>query len=438
MKVEKTKGDALNIELTLTITSEDYAPIKKKKLSERRRNAEFKGFRKGNVPLPLIEKVYGEQCLVDAVNELISEQLDSYIKDNKLNIIGDPISSEDQPQLDWKDGSEFVFKFDLGLAPELKFELSKDDELPQYTIKSTAEAKEEFKKNLLMQYGELREVESPSDESYIYVDLENADKKVENAYISMRDVSEAVKPAILGVKAGDKLNINVNEMLEREGDRATLLKVKKEELAGINPEFEATVVNIKNFMPAELTQETFDNVFGEGKVTDIDGFDKAVAERLSENYRQESDYRLNKDLKDYIIRKAALELPEDFLKRWLYTINKEKFTMEQIEKEFDAFLADYRWQMICDYLMKSYELKLSEEDLKEAAQGYLSYQYAMYGMANVPAEILNEQVAKMLQDSKQVQRLAESVAEQKVIAAARERVTLTKKTISVEKFRELA
>ena len=438
MKVEKNQIDALNIELTLTIGNEDYAPVMKKKLNERRRTAEIRGFRKGNAPMAFIEKIYGEQSLFDAVNDIISEQLNKFIEDNSLKTIGEPLASENQPENEWKAGNELVFKFDLGLAPELSLELGKDDKVTKYTIKATAEAEAEMKKSMLMQYGELREVENPTDESYIYVDLSNEQKTVENAFISMRDVAEAVKPALLGVKAGDKLNLNINETLEREGDRATLLRVKKEELAAINPEFEATVVNIKNYMPAELCQETYDKIFGEGKVSDEAAFDKACAERLAENYRQESDYRLGKDIRKYVTDKAAIALPEAFLKRWLFSINKEKFTMEQIEKEFPAFLEDYRWQMICDKLMNDYELKVSQEEVKEAARGYVSYQYAMYGMPNIPGEIINSQVDQMMKDREQVQRLIENVENQKVIDAVREKITLSDKSISLEKFRELA
>lgn len=437
MNIEKKQIDDLNIELTLNIAADDYAPIKKKKLNERRKTAEFKGFRKGMVPASLVERVYGEQCLGDAVNDIISEQLGKYIEESGLNFIGEPIASEDQPDFEWKDGNDFVFKFDLGIAPKIDFELSAEDKVVNYTIKSTAVAKEEMKKNMLMQYGELEEVEKPTAESYLYVDLKNDDKTVENGYISMRDVAESVKPALMGVKAGDKLELNITETLEREGDRATLLKVKKEDLAGINPVFDATIVNIKNFEAAKPTQETFDKIFGEGKVKSEEEFEKEVANRLAENYKQESDFRLGKDIKEYLVNKAAIALPEGFLKRWLFTINKEKFTMEDIEKEFDAFLADYKWQMVCDFLMKKFDLKITKEDIEDAARGYVSYQYAMYGMANVPEQFIAESAQKMLADRQQVERLSESVAEQKVITAVKDVISFDKKSISVEKFREL-
>lgn len=437
MNISHKQLDDLNIELTLNIVSEDYAPVKKKKLNDYRKKAEFKGFRKGNVPMSLIERVYGEQSLGDAINEIISMELGKFIEDQKLNLIGEPIASENQPELEWKDGNDFTFVFDMAKQPVIDFEVTSGDKVVSYTIKPTELAKEEMKKNMLMQYGDLQEIETATDKSYIYVDLENEEKTVENGYISMRDVNEDMKPALLSVKAGDKLEINVNELLGREGDRATLLKVKKEELEALNPVFNATVINIKEFVAAEATPETFDKIFGEGEVKTEKEFEEKVAERLVENYKQESDFRLAKDVKDYLTKKADVKLPESFLKRWLFTINKEKFTMEDIEKEFDAFLADYRWQMISEFLMKKFELKVVEEDLMEAAHSFVSYQYAMYGMANVPAQFIDDAAGKMLDDKQQVQRLYDQCAEQKVIAAVKDVISLDKKSISVEKFREL-
>jgi len=437
MDIVKNQIDDLNIELTLNIAAQDYAPLKKKKINERRRTADFKGFRRGMVPASLVERVYGEQCLGEAVNDIISEQLGKYIEESGQNFIGEPIASENQPDFEWKDGNDFVFKFDLGIAPAVDFTVSAEDKIVNYNIKISDIAKEEMKKNMLMQYGELEEVDTPSAESYVYVDLKNDDKTIENGYISMRDVTEAMKPALMGVKAGDKLSINVNELFEREGDRATLLKVKKEDLGTVNPEFEATVVNIKTFVEAKADQQTFDKIFGEGKVNSQEDFDKEIENRLKANYKQETDFRLSKDIKDYFVKKADIKLPESFLKRWLYSINKDKFSMEDIEKEFDAFLLDYKWQLVCEFLTKKYEIKIEKSDLEKEARNYVLYQYAMYGMPNLPEDFLESSVNKMLDDRQQAQRIFEQVNDMKVIDAVKKDISFSKKSITVEAFREL-
>ena len=326
MNVTKNQIDDLNLELVLNVAAEDYAPIKKKKLNERRKTAEFKGFRKGMVPMSLVERVYGPNALVDAVNEIISEQLDKFIRENSLNIVGEPITGKNQKEVDWEDGKDFVF--DLALNPEVKVEVTKDDEVNEYNITVTEKAKKEMKDNL-------------------------------------RKYDESKK---------DK----TDEELEEE------------------------VVNY-----------------------------------LKNNYKQESAYRLSKDIRDYLVQKANLTLPEEFLKRWLTLMNKDKVDEETIEKEFPAFLQDYRWQLVRGHLMDSLGLKIEQKDIQEAAESYVRYQYAMYGMGGVPDEIVKENAKNVLTDEKQFNRVIEQVEDNKVLDAVKGIIKITPKRISVDKFRAL-
>ena len=436
MKVSTKEIDKLNFELTIKVSKEDFEPVKKKKLSAIRAKADIKGFRKGMAPLSLIERIYGEQSLSEAVNDIVSEQINKFISGSKHKFVGEPLSAKSQKEIDWSGNSDMEFVFDLACATEVNIEAGKEDKLPKYVIKSTKKAKDEMKKNLLQQYGELQEVEVSDGDSYIYLDLDQEDgRKVENAYISVRDVTN--KDKFTALKANDKLVININEDLSDEGDRSRLLKCKREELETINPVFNATVVNVKNFMPAKAGQETYDKIYGKDKVHSIEEFEAEIEKALEANYAQEADYRLSKDIKDYFLKKAAIELPEAFLKRYLVHINKDKFTEEQIDKEFDAFLADYKWDMVRDFFAKKYDVKVSQEDLDEAARGFASYQYAMYGMNNIPEDFLKEYARKLLNDRKQVENLAQSVLDSKVISSLKEAVTLEEKGITVEKFREL-
>ncbi len=328
MNVTKNQIDDLNLELVLNVAAEDYAPIKKKKLNERRKTAEFKGFRKGMVPMSLVERVYGPNALVDAVNEIISEQLDKFIRENSLNIVGEPITGKNQKEVDWEDGKDFEFVFDMALNPEVKVEVTKDDEVNEYNITVTEKAKKEMKDNL-------------------------------------RKYDESKK---------DK----TDEELEEE------------------------VVNY-----------------------------------LKNNYKQESAYRLSKDIRDYLVQKANLTLPEEFLKRWLTLMNKDKVDEETIEKEFPAFLQDYRWQLVRGHLMDSLGLKIEQKDIQEAAESYVRYQYAMYGMGGVPDEIVKENAKNVLTDEKQFNRVIEQVEDNKVLDAVKGIIKITPKRISVDKFRAL-
>ena len=437
MEIIKNQIDDLNLELTLSIKKEDYSEKKKKRISEYRRKAEIKGFRKGMVPVSLVEKMYGPSALVDSVNDVISEALNNYIKDNSLRIVGEPLPAEDQPQTDWVDGNDFTFKFDVATTPELSFELSASDEIPYYNINVTEAAKKEMKANLLKQYGSLEDGDAAAEDDFIIVDLEQGETRIEGAYVSIRNVDEAQRSSFIGLKAGDVIDVDVNKAFTNETDRASLLKVKKEELATLEPVWKMTVKNVKTFKSAEVSQETFDKIFGEGKVNSEEEFDAKIAERLVAEYAQESEFRFSKDARDYLMKKADIALPEKFLKRWIFVANEGKFTMEDIDKEFDAFLEDFRWQMIKGYLAQKYEVKVEQEDLLSSAKSFAAYQFAMYGMSNVPEEQLEAFAKNILSQEKEGRRVYEQVEEQKVLNAARAQVTLKNKKISVEKFREL-
>lgn len=339
MKVSQNKIDDLNLELTIEVEAADYAEIERKKLAERKRTADFKGFRKGMAPASLIKKFFGEQCLVEAVNQVLSQALDAHIKDNSLRIIGEPLSSENQPEVEWKDGNNFTFVFDLGLYPEINFDVVKDDKVPSYTVTVSAKDKTTMVENLKKYYEE----KNKSAEEQSAAKEEKSDEDIE----------------------------------------------------------------------------------------------KEAAERLEAQFKNEAEWRLSKDIRDYFVNKAGISLPEAFLKRWLLVANQGKVTKEDIEKEFDAFLADFRWQLVRGYLMKKYDLKIDEKDLHEAAEAFVTYQYAMYGLGNLPKEMIQEAVVNVLKNQEQVQRIAENVEDSKVMSKLKEEITLEPTKITSLKFKDL-
>ena len=434
MKLEQNRIDDLNLELTITVAPEDYEDNRKKRLNDYRKKADFKGFRKGMVPMSLVEKMYGPQALGDSVNDAVATQLNSFIQENNLRVLGEPLPSEDQPETVWVAGNEFTFKFDIAENPEISFELSKDDEVTYYTITVTEAAKNEMKNNLLRQYGSLEEGEAAKEEDFIIVDFEQGETKVEGTYVALRNVAEAARASFVGVKPGDVLDVNVNEAFENETDRASMLKVSKDELATLDPMFKMTVKNVKTFVNAPLTEETFEKIFG---VKTEAEFDAKVEERIRAEYAQEADFRFGKDAKTYLLEKADLTIAEKFLKRWVFVVNEGKFSMEDIEKDWEYFIADYKWQMVRGYLMNKYNVKVEEADLLASAKGFAAYQFAMYGMNNVPDEQLESFAKNILAQEEQGRRILDKVEDDKTFDAVREIVTLKKKKISVDKFREL-
>jgi trigger factor len=437
MKVSHIQPDALNYKVTIEIAAADYAEPLKKRLNEYKRKADIKGFRKGMAPMQLIQRMYGDQALYESVNGLVGESLDNFIKEQKVRVLGEPMPAEDQPQNNWKAGENFTFHFDIAQTPELKFEVGKEDKIPYYDINITAAEKKAAKEDLLQQYGTLQEGKKAGENDYIVADIENEGHKAEGVYVSVAHVDEAARGAFIGKKAGDKFEINVNEAFTNETDRAAMLKVEKDQLANLNPLFTFTVVNVKTFVAAEENQETYDKIFGEGKVTTPEQFEEKVTERIKASHEQEANYRFGADVRKFFVEKAALELPEDFLKRWLIYANEGKFTAEQVEKEFPGFLEDFKWQLVRGYLMQKFGLKVTKEDLQAAAESFVAYQYAMYGMGNVPQNIIKSSAENVLQDQNQLRRLEEQCEDNITIAKVREEVTLQTKKISQDKFREL-
>lgn len=438
MKVEKLPVDDLTFRLNVTIEKADALEKRKKALNNYRRTAEIKGFRKGMAPMSLIEKMHGMSALIDAVNDLIAEQLNNYIQENKLNVLGEPLPNDElQKKIDWDNDTVYEFVFDVALATQVKVEISKDDKIVYYNPTVADADIDAAKSNILKQYGKLEDTDAVKDEDFIVADLVQGETKVEGTYITLKQMSDDNKKIFLGKMAGDSFEINVNDVFTNEADRASLLKVKKEELATIEPLWTVTIKEIKTFVDAEENQELYNKMFGEGVVNSADEFKAKLVKRIEEEYAQESEYRFMLDAREYFLNKVNIPVPEAFMKRWLHVVNEGKVTMEEIEKEFDLFLKDFRWQLIRGAILKDNNLTVTKEDVLKVATNIARYQFAMYGINNVPEEHLAQYAEKLLADEKQNRRIIEKAEEDKAIAFIKENVTVEPKEIAIEELRKL-
>ena len=437
MKVTKNQLDELNMTVNIALDKEDWAEPRKKKLNEYRRNADIRGFRRGMAPMSLIERIHGGQALAEAVNKLVTDALNGFIEENKLNILGEPLPSEKPSENDWDNPDSFSFDFDLAVAPELDITVTADDKIPFYEVTVNDEAFADYRHGLLKQFGQLESGEAAGPDDFVIADFESGEQKVEGAYVALRSMSDEGKKDFVGLKKGDKKEVDIVKSFPNEADRAAMFHVKKEELGTLPASWTMTVNDVKTFVDAPLTQATFDQIFGEGACQDEAGFDAKVKERLTEEYARESDYRYMIDAKEYLIEKAAIQLPDAFMKRWIKTANEDKFTMEQIEAEYDLFAKDFRWNMIRTRIMKDQDLKVSKDDVMKQALSMASYQFAMYGMNNVPEEHLTKYAEQLLGDRQQAERIVEKVEDDLVLTWVREHATLEKKQVSLQEMREL-
>lgn len=438
MQIKENKIDDLNMSLNITLDKADWAEQKKKKLNNYRRNAEIKGFRKGMAPMSLIERFYGAQAMGETINSVIGETLNKYIDDNKLHIIGEPLPSEKEIENDWDNAETLTFEYDLGLYPEFTIDVTKEDKIPYYKVKISDEAKAEYKSNLLKQFGNMVDGEKMGAEDFMLADFEQGETKVENTYVALRSMTnDDVKKPFIGLKAGESIDVNVMETFANDTDRAAMLRLSKDEVAAMEPVWKLTVKSIKTFVDAEENQETFNKIYGEGVVKSAEEFDKKIAESMEAEYAQESDYKFNLDAKDYLVKKADIKLPEEFLKRWLLEANEGKFTKEDIEKEFDMFLVDFKWDLVRTELMKAHDLKITKEAMEQEARNFVNYQYSMYGMMSVPEDMMKDLVNKILTDQEQSRRIFEKVENDVVCGFAKTAATLSHKSTTLEKLRDM-
>ncbi len=439
MKITQKNVDDLTMIVTLNIEKEDYSGKKQEILKKFRRDADIKGFRKGMAPMSIIEKMHGRSAMLDAVNNVISEGLNNHITENKLNIIGEPLPNEtEQKPIDWENDQEFSVSFDLAVAPKVEINLTSDDKIPFYEVKVSKKEKEEYVSNLRKQYGTLEDTETVEDDDFIIADLVQQDNSVEGTYIALRSIADKqAKDLFIGKKSGDSFEIDVNKAFENETDRAAMLKVKKEELSSINPVYTVVVKEVKRFKDAQENQDFYDKVFGPGNVSSSEEFAKMIDERMKSEHANECDYRFMLDARDALIEKAAIALPEEFLKRWLFTANEGKFTMEEIEKDFELFLKDFRWQLIRQYITKEQKLSVTRENLLDHARKIAGYQFAMYGLNNAGQDQIDKYAESLLANEKEGRRIYEKVEEDLVLDYVRSVVSLDKKGVSIEKLREL-
>ncbi len=439
MKVEKVKIDDLTYQLNVNIEKADCTEKVKKALNDYRRKADIKGFRKGMAPMSLIEKMHGTQALVDAVNGLISEGINNYIVENKLNILGEPLPNEEkQKSIDWENDQTYEFVFDIALAPELKVELSADDKIVSYDVEVSEESVKTYKSNMLKQFGKLENTDEVHEEDFIIADLEQGETKIEGTYITLRTIeNKTQKKKFLGKKPGESFEVDVNKTFTNETDRAALLKVSKEELANVEPKWTVTVKEIRTFVEAEQNQDLYDRMFGKDVVKSEAEFDAKISERIKVEYENESAYRFMLDAREYLLEKTNIQLPEEFLKKWLFTINEGKFTMEEIEKDFQLFLKDFRWQLIRQYIMKEQKMEVTREALVEGAKRVAKMQFAMYGLNDVPEEQLNTYANSILSNEKEGRRIYEKTEEDMVLNYVKGIVSLDKKSISIDDLQKM-
>ena len=449
MNIQFECADKINGLMTITIEQADYQAEVEKKLKDYRKKAQMPGFRPGMVPMGLIKKQYGTAVKVDEVNRILGEKLYEYIRENKIQMLGEPLPNEEkqQPQ-DLQGDGPFEFVFDIAVAPEFTAELSAKDKIEYYDIKVDDKIIDDQVQMFQSQAGEFVDAQEWSGNDTLKGDLrqldasgntleggiEVADAQVMPSYITGEDE----KKKFDGAKPGDIIIFNPKKAYpENDAEVAGLMKMKKEEVAELTSDFSFQVTSIRHFQPHAVDQELFDRIFGEGNVKDEAEFRQKIADGIKPQLQANSDFKFLRDVRTYLEKKVGdIQFPEALLKRVMLNNNKDKGE-EFVEKNFKASIDELKWHLIKEQLVTANNIKVEDDDLKQVAKGAIRQQFAQYGMNNVPDDVLENYADEQLKKRENIESFVERAIDIKLMQALKQVVKLSNKEVSLDDFNKM-
>ena len=445
MNISFEAPDKINGLMTITLETADYQPEVDKTLKDYRKRANIPGFRPGQAPMGMIKRQFGPSVKVEAVNKLLGEKLYEYVRENKIQMLGEPLPSEKQEQLDFESDQPLTFKFDIAVAPEFEAKLSGKDKVPYYNI--TVDDKligqqVEMYQNRSGQYEKVEQYSS-EERDMLKGDLREVGKE---GGIELSDV--VLMPQYIKVddqkklfdacKLGDIITWNPRKAYpDNDAEVSAMLKIQKEEVKDHEGDFTFQVTEISRYVKHEVNQELFDQVFGDGNVKDEKEFRQKIADQISQQFKADSDYKFLQDVRAHVEKKVGkLEFPEALLKRVMMNNNKDKGA-DFVEKNFEASIKELGWHLMKEQLVAAQDIKVDDADLKNVAKEAARMQFAQYGMSNVPDEYLENYAAEMLKKRENVDGLVDRAVDVKLTAALKNVVKLDEKDITMEDFQKL-
>ena len=438
MKVTKKEIDALNATLVISLEKEDYNTDVEKILKDYRQKANIPGFRPGKVPMGMIKKMYGTSVLIDEINKKVSHELYNYIYTEKIDILGEPLPNEsEQKTINWDKDESFDFFFDIAVAPEFEVKLSKKDKIKLYDIEPGEDLINKYVEGYQKQFGSHIEKDTVSEDDLLKgtfaEDKEDGVVKKDGVFLVNTLKTKKAQKIFIGKKKGETIKFKLKEVFKNDTDLKSMLNIDDAQLENLSDTFSFTIESISEFKDSELDQSLFDKVFGEGVVKSEAEFRNKIIEQAKENLRKDADYKFHIDAKEKLTTKIKFELPDDFLKRWLITTNKE-ITQERLDKEYPYFQEDMKWQLIKGKIIKDQKIEVEEDKLLDSAKEYAKAQFQMYGSVNIPDEYLENFAKEILQKKEERQKIVEQYLESQVVAFVRETVKVENTSIDYDKF----
>ena len=440
MKIEQSELKDLTAVVTLTIEPADYQDEVAKQLKQVRQKAQMPGFRPGMVPAGLVKKMYGKGILADVLNKQVGEGLQKHIEDHNLQILGEPLPSENSPKIDLDNEDTFTFLFDIAVAPEFDAKLTGKNKLTEYIIEVTDEMVNNQVKSYAERFGEYAQADEVAEGDIVKGLAKQVDGDIvkENAVLNpayMKQKTQQKK--FIGAKKGDVVTFNPTKAFDSEVEVSSLLGITKEQAKDLKSDFTFEIQEITRHTTAAIDAELFAKVYGADAPKDEAAFRARVKAEIEANMAEDSKYKFGLDAKEAIMKKMEkLEFPVDFLKRWVLATN-EKMTAEELEKDFDKMLEELKWHLAKDQLMKEYKVDVQKEDVEAYAKEVARMQFMQYGLMHIDDQYLTNYANEMLKQENQLRGIVERVAENKIYEALKGVAKIEQKKISHEEFGKL-
>ena len=447
MNLTQSKAKDLMATITVDVVANDYTEKVDKVLKNYRKTAEVPGFRKGKTPMGIINKKYRTSVIVEEVNKLIQDELYKHITEEKVRVLGSPMPMDDT-KIDWENDVDFKFVYEIGLAPEFDVKITAKDKLNYQKIKADAKLVDSYCTDIAKRYGKMSNPEVSEEGDLVFCSINQLDvdgNVMENgikneATVSMDHIADKkIKKQFIGVKADDVISVNVMKAFTNHSDLGAMLSVSHDAIHNLtSEEFQFTIKNINRLAPADLNVELFDKVYGEGTVKDVKEFRAKIQAEAEGQFVAESDRMLKNDVVTYFIEKLKLQMPDDFLKRWLVQTSEQPITMEMLETEYDMYSKSLQWQLIENKILENYEIKVSQDDIIAHTKKLIGMQMKQYGQPEGDDAQLTDIATGILKNEEEKKKIYDQIFDERTLAVYKENFKLTEKSISYDDFVKLA
>jgi trigger factor len=447
MKITQSKVKKMISTLTVEVSESDYIESVTNVLKKYRKDAVVPGFRKGKTPMSIIEKQYKTSIVVDEVNKMLQDNLYKHITDNKIRVLGSPLPKS-SVEIDWVNNVDFVFEYEIGLAPEFDVKISSKDKLTYYSIKADTKLVDGYCNDIAKRYGKMSNPNKSIDGDLVFCSINQLDVNGEvmingisnEATVSMDVIEDKkVKKKFIGLKSGDQLTLNVMSVFQNHSDLSAMLKITHDQLHALTSDsFRFTVKQINRLAPSEFNKELFDKVYSDGSVTNIKEFKQKVTEEAEKSFVVESDRMLKNDVVLYLVKKFKLEMPDEFLKRWLVQTSEKPLTLEQVESDYHMYSKSLKWQLLENKILENNEVKVNNEDLLSFTKELVAKQMMQYGQVSSDEKQILDIAENILKNEDERKKISEQLFDEKTLSIYKKSFKLNEKSISYDDFVKLA